>query len=62
MAYHICHDRLGRVGYLGAPKEIAKACDKIQGQITSATCSIAQKAAETAVLLDSSVTAPMCEL
>lgn len=48
-----------RVGYLGAPKEIAKACDKIQGQITSATCSIAQKAAETAVSLDPSVTIPM---
>ncbi|HXP51913.1 MAG TPA: pyridoxal phosphate-dependent aminotransferase, partial [Bacteroidia bacterium] len=33
-----------RVGYIGAPKAIAAACDKIQGQITSATCSIAQKA------------------
>jgi aspartate aminotransferase len=50
-----------RVGYLGAPKEIAKACDKIQGQITSATCSIAQKATETAVTLDPSITIPMCE-
>jgi len=50
-----------RVGYLGAPKEIAKACDKIQGQITSATCSIAQKATETAVSLDPSITVPMCE-
>jgi aspartate aminotransferase len=50
-----------RVGYLGAPKEIAKACDKIQGQVTSATCSIAQKAAETAVLLDPKITVPMCE-
>jgi aspartate aminotransferase len=50
-----------RVGYLGAPAEIAKACDKIQGQITSATCSIAQKAAETAVLLDPSITIPMRE-
>jgi len=48
-----------RVGYLGGPKEIAKACDKIQGQITSATCSIAQKAAYTAVLLDPSVTYSM---
>jgi len=48
-----------RVGYLGAPPEIAKACDKIQGQITSATCSIAQKAAETAVSLDPSITIPM---
>jgi aspartate aminotransferase len=50
-----------RVGYMGAPKEVAKACDKIQGQITSATCSIAQKATETAVSLDPSITIPMCE-
>lgn len=48
-----------RVGYMGASKEIAKACDKIQGQITSATCSIAQKAAHTAVLLDPSITHSM---
>ncbi|MFN6946738.1 MAG: pyridoxal phosphate-dependent aminotransferase [Cytophagaceae bacterium] len=34
-----------RVGYIGAPKWIAAACDKIQGQVTSGTCSIAQKAA-----------------
>jgi aspartate aminotransferase len=49
-----------RVGYMGAPLEIAKACDKIQGQITSATCSIAQKATETAVSLDPSITDSMC--
>jgi len=48
-----------RVGYLGAPLAIAKACDKIQGQITSATCSIAQKATEKAVSLDPSITHPM---
>ena len=34
-----------RVGYLAASKEIADACDKMQSQITSGTCSIAQKAA-----------------
>src|SRR6185312_10832349 len=51
-----------RVGYLGASKEIAKACDKIQGQITSATCSIAQKAAYTAVLLDPSATYSMRDI
>jgi aspartate aminotransferase len=34
-----------RIGYIGAPLEIAKACDKLQGQVTSATCSIAQRAA-----------------
>ena len=39
-----------RVGYIGAPEYIASACNKIQGQITSATCSIAQKATEAAVL------------
>lgn len=34
-----------RIGYLAANKEIATACDKMQGQITSATCSITQRAA-----------------
>jgi aspartate aminotransferase len=34
-----------RVGYLAASNEIAAATDKLQGQITSATCSIAQMAA-----------------
>ncbi|UYZ65031.1 pyridoxal phosphate-dependent aminotransferase [Hymenobacter weizhouensis] len=34
-----------RVGYLAARKEIAAACEKIQSQITSGTCSIAQRAA-----------------
>ena len=33
-----------RIGYLAASKEIAQACDKMQGQITSATCSITQRA------------------
>ncbi len=33
-----------RCGYLAAATEIAKACDKIQGQFTSATCSITQRA------------------
>ena len=41
-----------RVGYIAAPLWIAQACDKMQGQITSGTCSIAQKAAETAVSSD----------
>jgi aspartate aminotransferase len=39
-----------RVGYIAAPKWIADACNKIQGQVTSATCAIAQKATETAML------------
>ncbi len=34
-----------RIGYIAASVEIAKACDKLQGQFTSGTCSIAQKAA-----------------
>ncbi|TAH39104.1 MAG: pyridoxal phosphate-dependent aminotransferase [Bacteroidetes bacterium] len=38
-----------RIGYIGAPKYIAAACDKIQGQFTSAASSISQKAAETAL-------------
>jgi len=33
-----------RCGYIAAPLEIAKACDKIQGQFTSATSSITQRA------------------
>ena len=39
-----------RIGYLGAPEWIAKACTKMQGQITSGTNCIAQRAAITAVL------------
>lgn len=38
-----------RLGYLAAPEDIAKACIKMQGQFTSATCSIAQRAAITAL-------------
>lgn len=41
-----------RVGYLAAPLEIAKACDKLQGQITSATCSISQYASIAAMKCD----------
>lgn len=38
-----------RVGYIGAPLWLAKAANKVQGQITSANCSIAQRAALTAL-------------
>jgi aspartate aminotransferase len=38
-----------RGGYLAAPLWIAKACDKMQGQFTSATCSITQKAMQKAM-------------
>lgn len=48
-----------RVGYLGAPKWLAAACTKIQGQTTSATCSIAQKASEAAVNIDPICTSEM---
>jgi len=33
-----------RIGYTASNKEIAAACDKMQGQVTSGTCSITQKA------------------
>ena len=38
-----------RVGYIGAPEWIAKACTKMQGQITSGTNCIAQRATITAL-------------
>jgi aspartate aminotransferase len=41
-----------RLGYMAACKEISQACDKIQGQITSATCSITQRAAIVAMNTD----------
>lgn len=41
-----------RIGFIGAPLIIAKACNKLQGQVTSATCSIAQKATVRAMLMD----------
>jgi len=44
-----------RIGYIGAPLWIAKAVAKMQGQITSAPSSIAQKAAQAAVEANPSV-------
>jgi aspartate aminotransferase len=38
-----------RIGYIGAPLWIAKACNKLQGQFTSGVCSIAQRAALAAI-------------
>jgi aspartate aminotransferase len=38
-----------RIGYIAAPLEIAKACDKLQGQFTSGASSIAQRAALKAI-------------
>ncbi len=41
-----------RIGFIGAPVEVAKACSKLQGQITSATGSISQRAALQAMEMD----------
>ncbi len=38
-----------RIGYMGAPLWLAKACNKLQGQFTSGVCSIAQRAALAAI-------------
>lgn len=50
-----------RVGYMAASKEIAAACDKMQGQITSGTSSIAQRAALAAYQADLSTVLSMRE-
>ena len=50
-----------RVGYIGAPTWIAKACNKIQGQLTSANCSIAQRATLTALTSDLGPTIEMAK-
>lgn len=41
-----------RLGYIAAHRDIAAACDKVQGQFTSATCSITQKATIAAMNAD----------
>jgi len=41
-----------RLGYMASNKVIAKACDKLQGQITSGACSITQRAALVAMATD----------
>lgn len=50
-----------RLGYIGAPKAIADACVKIQGQFTSGACSITQRAVIAAMDVDPSEIAPMRE-
>ncbi|HOY31830.1 MAG TPA: pyridoxal phosphate-dependent aminotransferase [Bacteroidales bacterium] len=45
-----------RIGYIAAPAPIAKACNKLQGQVTSGACSIAQKAAFSAIDMDPKLT------
>jgi len=50
-----------RLGYIAAPQWLAKACSKIQGQFTSGTNSIAQRAAIAALTGDMTSTRKMAE-
>jgi aspartate aminotransferase len=50
-----------RLGYIAANVDIAKACEKLQGQFTSATCSIAQKAGVAALTTDLKPSLEMAE-
>ena len=50
-----------RLGYIAANVEVAKACEKLQGQFTSATCSITQKAAVVALTTDLKPSMEMAE-
>lgn len=50
-----------RVGFMAAHVEIARACTKLQGQFTSGTCSIAQRATLTAMDSDPAQTHAMLE-
>ena len=43
-----------RIGFIGAPEKIARACNKMQGQVTSGANSIAQRAVITAMEADPS--------
>lgn len=50
-----------RIGYIGAPEYIARACTKMQGQVTSGANSIAQRATIAAVEAEPSVLNHMVE-
>ncbi len=50
-----------RLGYMAGPRELVQACDKYQGQVTSGTNSITQKASITALLSDLAPTYKMVE-
>ena len=50
-----------RIGYIGAPEFIAKACTKMQGQVTSGANSIAQRAPITALDANPNVLNTMVE-
>jgi len=51
-----------RLGYLAAPLHVAKACDKLQGQMTSATSSISQYAALEAMMTDPATSTEINEM
>jgi aspartate aminotransferase len=51
-----------RLGYMAAPLQIAKACEKLQGQITSATSSISQYAAIEAMMTDPKTSAAIRDM
>ena len=50
-----------RLGYIASNTDIAKACEKLQGQFTSGTCSITQKAAVVALTGDLKPSVEMAE-
>jgi len=50
-----------RLGYMAGPREVIQACEKLQGQVTSATCSITQRASVAALLGDLAPTYKMVE-
>lgn len=50
-----------RLGYIAAPVEIAKACDKLQGQFTSGANAVTQRAAITALTSPLDATKEMVE-
>jgi len=50
-----------RIGYIAAPLWITKACNKLQGQVTSGTCSIAQYAAVAGITGDMTPTEEMAK-
>ncbi|MBQ0074949.1 MAG: pyridoxal phosphate-dependent aminotransferase [Prevotella sp.] len=41
-----------RIGYMAGPEWIVKGCNKLQGQYTSGPCSVSQKAATAAYIMD----------
>jgi aspartate aminotransferase len=51
-----------RIGYVGAPVQLAKACDKLQGQFTSGAASISQMAALKAMQTNTAVMPEMIEM